>query len=205
MKEFLKDIKNHVMTGVSYMIPAVVVGGVGIALALATGTAGDTGMVVTSPFWNNILTIGVAAIGFMTPLLAGYTAYSIAGRPGLLPGLVAGSLAGSAVGTAGVKTGFLGALVLGLAAGYLAKWIKGWKVPTYLKPLMPIFVIPLLTSMIVGLVYIYVLANPLGSVVTGLENFLANMGTGSTVALAIVIGCMIAFDMGGPVNKVAFS
>jgi len=205
MKEFLKDIKNHVMTGVSYMIPAVVVGGVGIALALATGTAGDTGMVVTSPFWNNILTIGVAAIGFMTPLLAGYTAYSIAGRPGLLPGLVAGSLAGSAVGTAGVKTGFLGALVLGLAAGYLAKWIKGWKVPTYLKPLMPIFVIPLLTSMIIGLVYIYVLANPLGSVVTGLENFLANMGTGSTVALAIVIGCMIAFDMGGPVNKVAFS
>ena len=205
MSEYLKELKNHAMTGVSYMIPAVVVGGIGIAIALATGTAGANGMEVTSPFWNNILTIGVAAIGFMSPLLAGYVAYSIAGRPGLLPGLVAGQLASSAVGTSGVKTGFLGALILGFAAGYLANWIKGWKVPSYIKPLMPIFVIPIVTSMVVGLFYIYVLANPLGGVVGGLESFLANMGTGSTVALAIVIGMMIAFDMGGPVNKVAFT
>lgn len=205
MSEYLKELKNHAMTGVSYMIPAVVVGGIGIAIALATGTAGANGMEVTNPFWNNILTIGVAAIIFMSPLLAGYIAYSIAGRPGLLPGLVVGQLASQAVGTAGVKTGFLGALILGFAAGYLANWIKGWKVPSYIKPLMPIFVIPIVTSMVVGLFYIYILANPLGGVVSGLESFLANMGTGSTIALAIVIGMMIAFDMGGPVNKVAFT
>lgn len=205
MKEFFKDLKNHVMTGVSYMIPAVVVGGVGIAFALATGTASDTGMVVTSEFWNNILTISVAAITFMTPLLAGYTAYSISGRPGLMPGLVVGFLAGSPVGSAGVRTGFLGALLLGIAVGYLAKWVKGWKVPPILKPLMPIFVIPIVSTITIGLLYIYVLANPLGGVVTGLETFLANMGTGSTIVLAIIIGFMIAFDMGGPVNKVAFT
>lgn len=205
MREYLKEFKNHAMTGVSYMIPAVVVGGIGIAIALATGTAGANGMEVTNPFWNNILTIGVASIIFMSPLLAGYIAYSIAGRPGLLPGLVVGQLASQAVGTAGVKTGFLGALILGFLAGYLANWIKGWKVPSYIKPLMPIFIIPILTSMTVGLFYIYVLANPLGGVVSGLEGFLSNMGTGSTVALAIVIGMMIAFDMGGPVNKVAFT
>lgn len=205
MKKYLNEFKNHAMTGVSYMIPAVVVGGIGIAIALATGTAGAGGMEVTSPFWNNILTIGVASIIFIGPVLAGYIAYSIAGRPGLVPGLVVGQLASQAVGTAEVRTGFLGALILGFAAGYLANWIKGWKVPSYIKPLMPIFVIPIITTMVVGLFYIYVLANPLGGVVLGLENFLANMGTGSTVVLAIIIGMMIAFDMGGPVNKVAFT
>ena len=82
MKEFFKELKNHVMTGVSYMIPAVTVGGICVALSLATDKAGSAGMVVTNPFWKNINTIGSAAIGFMCPMLAGYIAYSIAGRPG---------------------------------------------------------------------------------------------------------------------------
>lgn len=124
MKDFFKELKNHVMTGVSYMIPAVTVGGVCIAFALATGTAGANGMEVTNEFWANINTIGGAAIGFMCPLLAGYIAYSISGRPGLLPGMTVGYLANNPIGSSGVKTGFLGALILGIAAGYLAKWIK---------------------------------------------------------------------------------
>lgn len=205
MKEFLKELKNHVMTGVSYMIPAVTVGGVCIALALATGTAGANGMEVTNEFWQNINTIGGAAIGFMCPMLAGYTAYSIAGRPGLLPGMTVGYLANNAIGASEVKTGFLGALILGICAGYLAKWVKGWKVPTFLKAIMPILIIPIVTTVIVGLGYIYILANPLGSVVTALTNGLNSLSSGSTIILGIAVGCMIAFDMGGPVNKVAFS
>ncbi|MGN1182225.1 MAG: PTS fructose transporter subunit IIC, partial [Faecalibacillus sp.] len=205
MKDFFKELKNHVMTGVSYMIPAVTVGGVCIAFALATGTAGANGMEVTSEFWNNISTIGGAAIGFMCPLLAGYIAYSISGRPGLLPGMTVGYLANNPIGTSGVKTGFLGALILGIAAGYLAKWVKGWPVPKFLKAIMPILIIPIITTLVVGLAYIYILANPLGGVVTAMTNGLNSLSGGSTVLLAIAVGCMIAFDMGGPVNKVAFS
>lgn len=205
MKEFLKELKNHVMTGVSYMIPAVTVGGVCIAFALATGTAGANGMEVTSEFWANINTIGGAAIGFMCPLLAGYIAYSIAGRPGLLPGMTMGYLANNPVGTSGVQTGFLGAMILGICAGYLAKWVKGWRVPSFLKAIMPILIIPIITTVVVGLGYIYLLANTLGALVTAMTNGLNSLSGGSTVLLAIAIGCMIAFDMGGPVNKVAFS
>ena len=204
MKEFFKELKNHMLTGVSYMIPMVTVGGICIAFALATGTAGASGMVVTNPFWNNVLTIGVASFSLMVPVLAGYIAYSIAGRPGLAPGLVGGYLANNAIGDSGVKTGFLGGIILGIAAGYLAKWIKGWKVHRYIKPIMPILIIPIITALVVGLFYIYLLATPLGNLVSGLESWLAGLTGGSVVLLGIAIGCMIAFDMGGPVNKVAF-
>lgn len=199
MKDFFRELKKHVMTGVSYMIPAVTVGGVCIAIALATGTAGANGMEVTNEFWANINTIGGAAIGFMCPMLAGYIAYSIAGRPGLLPGMTVGYLANNPVGAFEVKTGFLGALILGVAAGYLAKWVKTWNVPKFLKAIMPILIIPIVTTVIVGLGYIYILANPLGTVVTALTDALSSLSGGSTVLLAIAVGCMIAFDMGGPV------
>lgn len=205
MKDFFKELKNHAMTGVSYMIPAVTVGGVCIAIALATGTAGANGMEITNEFWANINTIGGAAMGFMCPMLAGYTAYSIAGRPGLLPGMTVGYLANNPIGSAEVKTGFLGALILGIAAGYLAKWVKTWKVPKFLKAIMPILIIPIVTTVVVGLGYIYILANPLGTLVTAMTEGLSSLSGGSTVLLAIAVGCMIAFDMGGPVNKVAFS
>lgn len=205
MKQFFKDLKGFALTGVSYMIPTVTVGGICIAFALATGTPSDTGMVVTSTFWNNILTIGAGAFALMVPVLAGYIAYAIAGRPGLVPGLVVGYLANNPIGSYGVKTGFLGGLILGIMAGYLAKWVKGWKVHRYIKPIMPILIIPIVTSVIVGLFYIYVLANPLGGVVDGLTTWLSGLSGGSVVALGIAIGCMIAFDMGGPVNKVAFT
>lgn len=205
MKDFFKELKNHAMTGVSYMIPAVTVGGVCIAIALATGTAGANGMEITNEFWANINTIGGAAMGFMCPMLAGYTAYSIAGRPGLLPGMTVGYLTNNPIGNAEVKTGFLGALILGIVAGYLAKWVKTWKVPKFLKAIMPILIIPIVTTVVVGLGYIYILANPLGTLVIAMTEGLSSLSGGSTVLLAIAVGCMIAFDMGGPVNKVAFS
>ncbi len=191
MKDFFKELKNHLLTGVSYMIPMVTVGGICIAFALATGTAGANGMEVTSPFWNNILTIGVAAFGLMVPVLAGYIAYSIAGRPGLAPGLVCGYLANNPIGESGVKTGFLGGIILGVAAGLLANWIKKWKVHRYIKPVMPILIIPIISAVVVGLVYIYLLAAPLGGAVGGLESWLSSLTGGSVVLLGIAIGCMV--------------
>lgn len=116
-----------------------------------------------------------------------------------------GYLANNAIGSSEVKTGFLGAMILGICAGYLAKWVKGWNVPKFLKAIMPILIIPIVTTVIVGLGYIYILANPLGGVVNALTNGLNSLSGGSTVILAIAIGCMIAFDMGGSVNKVAFA
>ena len=204
MKQFMKGMKKHILSGVSYMIPAVTVGGICIAFALATADARADGMIIKSELWQNINIIGEAAMSFMVPLLAGYIAYSIAGRPGLLPGLTVGYLANNPFGSAEIKTGFLGGMILGLGAGYLTKWIKEWKVPKFIKPIMPILIIPLVATLLVGLAYIYVLVYPLGNAVFAMENMLSNLTSGSTILLAITIGCMIAFDMGGPVNKVAF-
>ncbi|MCI1632777.1 MAG: fructose-specific PTS transporter subunit EIIC [Liquorilactobacillus nagelii] len=201
MNKAFSEIKNHAMTGVSYMIPTVTVGGILYAIALAF----SGGVNVKIPFLANIETIGAAGMALLVPVLAGYISYSIAGRPGLVPGLILGYLAANPVGTGKISTGFLGGLLLGFSAGYLAKWVKKWKVPAFIKPLMPIIVIPLVVSLIIGLLYIYIIATPLGSVVSGITSWLKNMSTGSSIVLAIIVGCMISFDMGGPLNKIAYT
>ncbi|WP_281165149.1 PTS fructose transporter subunit IIC [Liquorilactobacillus sicerae] len=201
MNKIFSQIKNHAMTGVSYMIPTVTVGGILYAIALAF----SGGVNVKIQFLANIETIGAAGMALLVPVLAGYISYSIAGRPGLIPGLILGYLAANPVGSAKISTGFLGGLLLGFAAGYLSKWVKGWKAPSFLRPLMPIIVIPLIVSLVIGLLYIYVIATPLGGVVSGLTSWLKHMSTGSAVVLAIVVGCMISFDMGGPFNKIAYT
>lgn len=199
MKEEMKRLKEYLMTGVSYMIPIVVIGGVLIALAIAlSGIEAGKGANITNVHLKNMESIGAAAFFMMVPVLAGYIAYGIADRPGLAPGLVGGVLANN------IKAGFLGGIVAGLIAGYVARWIKGWKVSKSIKPIMPIFVIPLLTSLIVGGLMIYVIGSPISVLMTSMTNGLKNMGAGNAVVLAIVMGAMIAFDMGGPVNKVAF-
>ncbi|WP_332238680.1 PTS fructose transporter subunit IIC [Sporolactobacillus sp. KGMB 08714] len=201
MNKALSQIKNHAMTGVSYMIPTVTVGGILLAIALAFSGGAN----VTNPLLANIETIGSAGMAMLVPVLAGYISYSIAGRPGLVPGLVLGYLAANPVGSGKISTGFLGGLLLGFAAGYMAKWVKTWKVPAFLKPLMPIIIIPLIVAAVIGLLYIYVVAAPLGSLVTFIQVWLKGMSTGSTVILSIIIGCMISFDMGGPMNKIAYT
>lgn len=199
MKDELKRIREYLMTGVSYMIPIVVIGGVLIAFAIAlSGIKEGKGADVTNPILKNMLDIGAASFSMMVPVLAGFIAYAIADRPGLAPGLVGGVLATN------IKAGFLGGIVAGFLAGYVARWIKGWKVSRSIKPIMPIFVIPLLTSLIVGGLMIYVIGNPIASLMTAMTNGLKSMSSGNMVVLALVMGAMIAFDMGGPVNKVAF-
>ena len=199
MKEELKRLREYLMTGVSYMIPIVVIGGVFIALSIAlSGVQEGQGAVVTNPFLTKLMDIGSASFSLMVPVLAGFIAYAIADRPGLAPGLVGGVLSNN------IKAGFLGGIIAGLIAGYIARWIKGWKVNKNLRPIMPIFVIPLLTSLAVGLLMLFVIGNPIASLMASMTEGLKSMSSGNTVLLAIVMGAMIAFDMGGPVNKVAF-
>lgn len=197
--EELKKVREYLMTGVSYMIPIVVIGGVLIAFSIAlSGIEAGKGAVVTNPVFKNMLDIGVAAFSMMIPVLAGFIAYGIADRPGLAPGFVGGVLAMN------MKAGFLGGIIAGFIAGYVARWIKSWPVSPALKPIMPIFVIPLLSALIVGGLMIYVVGSPIAGLMEAMTAWLKSMSAGSSVVLALVMGAMIAFDMGGPVNKVAF-
>ncbi len=146
-----------------------------------------------------LLVLGGAAFGFLVPALAGYIAYAIADRPGIAPGFVMGALAGV------LSTGFLGGIVGGVLAGFLAKWISGWKVPTWARGLMPVLVIPLGATLFAGFIMIVVLGKPLGSLTSALSDGLNSMNGGSAIVLGMVLGLMMAFDMGGPLNKTAYA
>lgn len=200
-KQIGDDLKRAFSTGVSYMMPAVVVGGIFLAIALATGEATDEGMVVTNPFLQNLNTIGEAGFAMMIPILAGYIAYSIAGKPGLVPGMIAGFLANNPMGDGGISTGFLGAMILGIAAGYVAKWVRTWKVPGVIRTIMPIIIIPIVTVFIVCVTYIYLLAEPLAGLVNGIVALLSALDGGSALVLGLILGAFTAIDMGGPINK----
>ncbi len=201
---FIKELMN----GASHMIPFVVVGGLFIALAIAAGgTATDSGMVVEGVFWNTVLSIGVQAFTLMYPILAGFIAYSIVGRAGLAPAMISAMVVVNAdiLGTS-AGTGFLGCIVVGYAAGYLVKWINTWKIPKAIKPIMPIFVIPILGVGVISAAFILILGKPISLLMEGLNSMLTALSANPATAipLGLVLGAMIAFDMGGPVNKVAF-
>ena len=201
-----KTLLNAFNTGVSYFIPIVVIGGVFLAFSLATGTATEDGMTVTNPFMVSLNTIGMAGISTMIPVLAAYIAYSMAGKPALAPGFVLGYLVNNAVTTpsgASVSTGFLGAMIMAVLCGYFVRWMKTWKVNDTIQTIMPILIIPILTSFVLGMAYIYILATPLGFVMDWLTSALGSLQGGSAVVLGLVIGVMTAFDMGGPINKTA--
>ena len=149
--------------------------------------------------------LGKIAFAFFVPALAGYIAYAIADRPGIAPGFVMGGLVTDVSAFGVPQSGFLGAIVGGVLAGIVAHWIAGWKVPTWARGLMPVLVIPLLTSMLVGLLMIVVLGRPIAWLMDQLADGLNSMSGGSAVLLGVILGLMMAFDMGGPLNKVAYS
>jgi fructose-specific phosphotransferase system IIC component len=162
-----------------------------------------------SPTLKLILDIGVASFSLMQSVLAGYIAYSIAGRPGLVPGFVGGYLSTHlgdylAVPNPKISAGFLGALLAGLLAGYIVDVIKKVPVPRYIRPIMPILVIPVISSAAIGIIMLKVLGIPIAHLMHAANAMLQSMNTGSSVLLALVLGAMIAFDMGGPINKTAF-
>ncbi|MCU9599696.1 PTS fructose transporter subunit IIABC [Pallidibacillus thermolactis] len=200
-------IYKHLMNGVSYMIPFIVVGGLLIALALSIGGEKTPGGIVIpeDSIWFHVNAIGGAAFTFMVPILAGFIAASIADRPGLVPGIIGGFIAnnGSFYGSE-AGAGFIGGIIAGFLAGYVTLAIKKIKVPKAVEPVMPIIFIPVLSSVIVGLLFIYVIGSPVAQIFEALTIWLAGMQGGSSIILAMILGAMIAVDMGGPFNKVAF-
>ncbi|MCT9144942.1 PTS fructose transporter subunit IIC, partial [Streptomyces violarus] len=196
------------MNGVSYMIPFVVVGGLLIAISLSLGGHADPsgGLVIPKDsFWMDVNNIGVIGFTLMVPILSGYIAYAIGDRPALVPGMIGGWIANTGeLYDSKAGAGFIGAIVTGFLAGYLVLWIKKVKVPKFAQPIMPIIVIPIVATTALGLFFIYVIGKPISWVFEHLTDWLSGMTGTSAILLGAILGLMIAFDMGGPVNKTAF-
>ncbi|MFJ1336548.1 PTS fructose-like transporter subunit IIB [Pseudomonas caricapapayae] len=191
-------VYKHLLTGVSFMLPMVVAGGLLIALSFVFGIEAykEPGTLPAA-----LMQIGGdAAFKLMVPLLAGYIAYSIADRPGLAPGMIGGLLAST------LGAGFIGGIVAGFLAGYSAKAISRWvRLPSSLDALKPILIIPLLASLFTGLVMIYVVGKPVAGMLEGLTHFLDSMGTTNAILLGVLLGGMMCVDLGGPINKAAYA
>jgi fructose PTS system EIIBC or EIIC component len=194
----LQQFRKHLLTGVSYAIPFIACGGILIAAATALAMTPAGPDFSGSPRLKLIFDVGIAAFDLMLPVLAGYISYSIADKPGLVPGFLGGYLSGQ------VRAGFLGAILIGLVAGYVVNLLKKIPVSRYVRPIMPILVIPILSGGFVGVLMIKVLGVPIALLMDRANHVLQSMSTGNDVLLALVLGAMIAFDMGGPVNKTAF-
>ncbi|MFI7104049.1 fructose-specific PTS transporter subunit EIIC [Streptomyces sp. NPDC050161] len=196
------------MNGVSYMIPFVVVGGLLIAVSLALGGHANPsgGLVIPDgSFWKHVNDIGTIGFTLMVPVLSGYIAYAIGDRPALVPGMIGGWVANTgALYDSKAGAGFIGAIVTGFLAGYLVVWIKKAKVPKFVQPIMPIIVIPIVATTALGLFFVYVIGRPISWIFEHLTSWLGGMTGSSAVLLGALLGLMIAFDMGGPVNKTAF-
>ncbi len=196
------EVRRWLMTGVSYMIPFVVAGGILIALAFALGGAvqvTETDVYEDFSVPAMIFKIGSTAFGMLVPILAGFIAFAMADRPGIAPGIVGGLIADE------IGAGFLGGIAAGLLAGAVIILLKRIKLPGGFGRLMPILVYPLLGCLVVGALMITVVGQPIAGLTTGLENWLGSLQGANSVLLGIILGSMMAFDMGGPVNKAAYA
>lgn len=194
-------VYKHLMTGVSYMIPFVVAGGLLIAVSFAIGginvfedaNAGTLG-------WTLFQIGAKAGFTLMVPILAGFIAYSIADRPGIAPGMIGGMIAST------IGSGFLGGIAAGFLAGYVVKWMSDYiRLPRTLDGLKPVLILPLLGTLVVGLLMYYVVGEPVAAALSAITAWLKGMQGGSAVFLGLLLGAMMAFDMGGPVNKSAYA
>ncbi|NAZ93925.1 PTS fructose transporter subunit IIBC [Vibrio toranzoniae] len=193
-----KGVYKHLMTGVSHMLPVVVAGGLIIALSFVFGIEAfkEEGTLAAA-----LMTIGGgSAFALMIPVLAGFIAFSIADRPGLAPGLIGGMLASS------TGAGFLGGIAAGFIAGYAAKFIADKvQLPQSMEALKPILIIPFIASLFTGLVMVYIVGGPVSGVMSAMTTFLNSMGTSNAILLGVILGAMMCFDLGGPVNKAAYT
>ena len=196
----------------SYVIPFIACGGILIALSLAyafqfdcLNEHGGPDVSKAPVFIRDMYAIGEKAFQLFPAVLAGFIAYGMAGRPGLVPGFVGGFIAAmpQTVGEKNASAGFLGALIIGLVAGHVVNWLKKLPVPKILRPVMPIIILPILSALPVGLLML-ALNLPVATVLVAMGDYLESLQSGSQIVLAMVLGAMIAFDMGGPVNKAAF-
>lgn len=207
IRRFGDDLYRALMNGVSHMIPFVVTGGLMLAVALSLGGEPTAeGLVIPEgTFWDTLNQLGGLAFFLMVPVLSGYIAMAIADRPGLAPGFVTGLVAvtGDLYGSE-ADAGFLGGIVTGVLSGYVALAIRKIPVHKYIQPIWPIIVIPVATTLVVGGLFIYLLGKPLATLFEVMTEGLEGMQGSSVLLLGAIIGAMIAFDMGGPLNKTAF-
>ncbi|WP_151478258.1 PTS fructose transporter subunit IIABC [Streptomyces albicerus] len=201
-------LRKWLMSGVSYMVPFVAAGGLLIALGFAIGGYQiNEAKSVTEHFdwgqvdsWGALLfQIGAAAFGFLVPVLAGYIAYGMADRPGLVPGFVGGAISIT------IGAGFLGGLVAGLIAGGVVLGIQRVNIPKPLRGIMPVVVIPLISSAVVGFLMFVVIGKPIAEAQEALTDWLNGLTGTNAVLLGVLLGLMMCFDLGGPVNKVAYT
>ncbi|MFF6908943.1 fructose-specific PTS transporter subunit EIIC [Streptomyces sp. NPDC012389] len=201
-------LRTYLMSGVSYMVPFVAAGGLLIALSFAIGgyEIADAKSVADHFVWGQMDSwaallnqIGSAAFGFLVPVLAGYIAYGMADRPALVPGFVGGAIALT------VDAGFLGGLVAGLLAGAVVMAIQRVPVHATLRGIMPVLVIPLIASAVVGFLMFIVVGKPIAALQSALTDWLNGLSGSNAVILGVVLGLMMCFDMGGPLNKVAYA
>ncbi|MFI8521432.1 fructose-specific PTS transporter subunit EIIC [Streptomyces sp. NPDC085481] len=201
-------LRKWLMSGVSYMVPFVAAGGLLIALGFAIGGWDiDKAPSVAEHFdWGQVdswaalmFQIGGLAFGFLVPVLAGYISYGMADRPGLVPGFVGGAIALT------INAGFLGGLVAGLVAGGTVLAIQRVRIPAVLRGIMPVVVIPLLSSIVVGFLMFLVIGKPIASLQKALTDWLSGLSGANAVILGVILGLMMCFDLGGPVNKVAYA
>ena len=196
-----KGVYKHLMTGVSHMLPLVVAGGLLIAISFMFGIEAFKDENIAGGLPKALMDIGGgAAFHLMIAVFAGYVAFSIADRPGLAVGLIGGMLATTA------GAGILGGIIAGFLAGYVVKGLNDViKLPPSLMSLKPILILPLLGSFIVGLAMIYLINPPVAKIMTALSEWLKSMGDLNAMVLGVIIGTMMCIDMGGPVNKAAYT
>ena len=196
-----KGVYKHLMTGVSHMLPLVVAGGLLIAISFMFGIEAFKDENIAGGLPKALMDIGGgAAFHLMIAVFAGYVAFSIADRPGLAVGLIGGMLATTA------GAGILGGIIAGFLAGYVVKGLNDViKLPPSLMSLKPILILPLLGSFIVGLAMIYLINPPVAKIMTALSEWLKSMGDVNAMVLGVIIGTMMCIDMGGPVNKAAYT
>ncbi|MEU0280234.1 fructose-specific PTS transporter subunit EIIC [Streptomyces sp. NPDC006195] len=201
-------LRKWLMSGVSYMVPFVAAGGLLIALGFAIGgyTIDKAPSVAEHFIWTDhtswaalLFQIGGLAFSFLVPVLAGYIAYGMADRPGLVPGFVGGSIALT------INAGFLGGLAAGLIAGGTVMAIQKLRVPAPLRGIMPVVVIPLISSAIVGFLMFLVVGKPIASLQKALTDWLSGLSGANAIILGVILGLMMCFDLGGPLNKVAYA
>jgi len=211
-------IRQWLMTGVSYMIPFVAAGGILIAISfmVAQFVAGKQGAILVTKVplaevatnfdWTKgmdwaamLFQVGAASFGFLVPALAGFIAFAIADRPGLVPGFVGGAL------SVAIGAGFLGGIAAGFIGGGLALWLARRKVPKGFRGVMPVVVIPLVSTVLTGFIMLVILGGPLKWISDQLKDWLTSMSGTNAILLGVILGLMMAFDMGGPVNKVAYA
>ncbi|MFC7129477.1 fructose PTS transporter subunit IIC [Haloferax chudinovii] len=219
VRSYLTSVKEDLMTGVSFMIPFVTIGGIFLALGYAVASLSNNVQDVfnsTGTAGWFLAQVGNAGLTLMVPVLGAYIAYAIADRPGLAPGFIlsyiiqqgnvlqaAGDVIGLQGGSAGA--GYLGAIVAGFLAGIVARWFKERDVPEFIAPMMPVLLIPVATTAVLTPVLLFVLGVPISIANAGLTEFLSNMqGGGQAIVLGALLGAMMAADMGGPINKVAY-